>query len=117
MTRFELRKYWLLHTLEAYRDTPPEMPERRFIDRLISVSRRAAGNRPEEKRLHNLAVLRYITDTRPSKLRICEAMHVGRQSYEAITEQAVERLLILAFGVDGIDWNGTPQRESPAAST
>lgn len=110
MTHYEMGKYWLLHTLEAYRDTPPDTPERRFIDRLISASRRAAGSRPEEKRLHNLAVLRYITDTKPSKLRICEALHVGRQSYEAITEQAVERLLILAFGTDGIDWNGKPER-------
>lgn len=109
MTRYEMGKYWLLHTLEGYRDTPQDAPERKFIDRLIGASRRAAGNSPEEKRLHNLAVLRYITDTRPSKQHICKALHVGRQTYEIGTAHAIDRLLVLAFGFNGINWNGEAQ--------
>lgn len=108
MTHYEMGKYWLLHTLETYRDTPPDAPERKFIDRLINLSRRAAVDE-QEKQYHNLVVLRYITDTRPSKLRICKALHVGRQGYEAVTDHAIDRLLVLAFGIDGINWNGEAQ--------
>ena len=106
MTPYEMGKYWLLHTLETYRDTPPEEPGRRFMDRLIAGSRNAAGDDPEEKQYHNLIVLRYITNTKPSKQRICAALHVGRQSYEIVTGHAIDRLLVLAFGVDGINWEG-----------
>lgn len=108
MTVYEMGKYWLLHTLETYRDAPPEAAERKFIDRLIDKSRRAAGNRPEEKKYHNLIVLRYITGTQPSKQKICALLHIARQSavYETVTGHAVDRLLVLAFGANGIDWNG-----------
>lgn len=101
-------KYWLLHTLENYRDEQPDAPGRKFIDRLMAGSRIAAGASTEEKQLHNLAVLRYVTDTRSSKSRICEALHIGRENYEAITAHAVDRLLVLAFGVDGIGWGSRP---------
>ena len=104
MTRYEMGKYWLLHTLETYHSTPPGKPEREFIDRLIDRSRRAAGS-AEEKRLHNLVVLRYITATRPPKQRVCNLLHIVRQGYEAVTEHAIDRLLVLAFGVNGIDWD------------
>lgn len=123
MTGYEMRKYLLLDMLETYRDTPPGEPGRRFIDRLIEGSRNAAGDSPEEKRLHNLIVLRYITGTRPTTQRICAALHMGRQraNYEAVTANAVDRLLVLAFGADGIDWNESeqlPRRPAaPAAAT
>ena len=105
MTRYEMGKYWLLHMLETYRDMPPSKPEREFIDRLIDRSRQAADN-TEEKRLHNLIALQYITVSRQSKSRVCDLLHMGRQSYEIITEHAVDRLLILAFGLNGINWEG-----------
>lgn len=108
MTIYEMGKYWLLHTLESYRDTPPDAPEHKFIDRLITGSRNAAGGSPEDKRLHNLIVLRYVTCTRPTTQRICAALHVGRQSYEIVTEHSIDRLCVLAFGVDGISWGGPP---------
>lgn len=115
MTIYEMGKYWLLHTLEAYRDTPPEKPERKFIGRLIEGSRNAAGDSPEEKRLHNLIVLRYITGTRPTTQRICEALHMGRQraNYEVVTANAIDRLLVLAFGADGINWGEKEQTFTP----
>lgn len=105
MTQYEMGKYWLLHTLETYRDTPPEATERKFIDRLIVRSRNAAGS-VEEKKYHNLIVLRYITNTRPSMQRICAALQTSRNkaSFEAITGHAIDRLLVLAFGIAGINW-------------
>lgn len=108
MTIYEMGKYWLLDALETYRDTPPDTPKRAFIDRLIEASRRAAGSNQTEKQYHNLVVLRYITDTRPSVQRICKALHIGRQreNYEAVTANAVDRLLVLAFGANGINWTG-----------
>lgn len=107
MTIYEMGKYWLLHTLETYRDTPPEAAGRKFIDRLMNMSRGAAGDETE-KQYHNLIVLRYITDTRPTVQRICEALHIGRQrdNYEVVTAHAIDRLLVLAFGINGISWGG-----------
>lgn len=106
MTDFETNRGWLVNTLESYRDLPFESVSRAFIDRLIEISRQSAGADETEKQYHNLIVLRYLTDTRPSVQRICNALHMGRQreNYEAVTSKAIDRLLILAFGVDGIDW-------------
>lgn len=75
-------------------------------------SRDAAGNCAEEKRLHNLIVLRYMAESRPPKQRICRLLHAGRQSCEAVKAQAIDRLPVLAFGISGVDWgdrrSGTP---------
>lgn len=108
MTHYEMGKYWLLHTLETYRDTPQDAAERKFIDRLINKSRHAATNE-QEKQYHNLIVLQYITDTRPAVQRICAALHIGRSktNYETVTGHAIDRLLVLAFGIDGINWENT----------
>lgn len=108
MTGFKMRKRWIVEVLETYRDTPPDAPKRKYIDRLIDISRRAAGGE-QEKQYHNLVVLRYITDTHPAVHRICAALHIGRDkaNYETVTGNAIDRLLVLAFGVDGIDWDGS----------
>lgn len=106
MTIFETNRRWLVNTLESYRDLPSESSSRAFIDRLIEISRQSVGADEAEKQYHNLIVLRYITDTHPSVQKICNALHMGRQrdNYEAVTAKAVDRLMILAFGVDGMDW-------------
>ena len=112
MTRYEMGKYWLLHLLETYRDTPPDKPERAFIDRLIKLSRRAAISE-QEKQYHNLMVLRYITDTRPAVSRICDVLSIGRgkANFETVSGHAVDRLLVLAFGIDGINWEDSGTRD------
>lgn len=106
MTIYETNREWLVNTLESYRDLPSESVSRAFIERLIEVSRQSVGADETEKQYHNLIVLRYITDTHLSVHRICTTLHIGRQreNYEAITAKAVDRLMILAFGVDGMDW-------------
>ncbi len=104
-----MRRGWLFYALETYRDTPQEVARRQFIDRLMVLSRNAARNDPQEKKYHNLAVLRYVTDTQPAKLRICAALHIGRQAYEIALGHAVDRLAVLAFGANGIDWTETEQ--------
>lgn len=106
MNGFEMRKYWLLDVLVKYRETPPDTFQRKFIDRLIDISRRAAGENQTAKQYHNLIVLRYITETRPPVQRICKALHLSREKkyYDTVTEHAIDRLLVLAFGVDGINW-------------
>lgn len=106
MNEYERRRKWLVGLLEAYRETPADDPERRFIDRLLRISRAAAGDRDTEKRYHNLIVLRYITQQRYSVQKICQVVHVGRQkeNFEKITGDAIDRLMILAFGIDGIRW-------------
>lgn len=105
MTVYEMGKYWLLHTLETYRDTPPDTVQREFIDNLINLSRHAVENE-QEKRYHNLIVLRYIIDTRPSFQRICAVLHTQRNksNFERVTNEAIDRLLVLAFGLNGINW-------------
>lgn len=106
MTLYEMLKYWLIDTLETYRDTPKDKPKRKFIDRLTEISRQATVLSEEDKRYHNLIVLQYITDKAIPKSKICEALHIGRntENYNKITENAINRLLVLVFGVDGINW-------------
>ncbi|WP_407386369.1 hypothetical protein [Ruminococcus sp.] len=104
MTVFEANREWLVDTLESYRSLPSESAARTFIDRLIEVSRNSVGTDGTEKQYHNLIVLQYIADTRLSVQRICGALHIGRQNYKAVTANAIDRLMILAFGVDGMDW-------------
>ncbi len=107
MTHYEKLKRWLIDMLEAYRDTPHDAPKRIFIDKLIEISNRAARNSEEDKRYHNLVVLRYLTDTQLPVQQICKALRIGRkkENYNHITEKAIDRLLVLVFGVDGINWN------------
>lgn len=107
MTLYEMLKYWLLDMLEKYRDTPKNAPKRIFVDKIIEVSRRAAEYSAEDKQYHNLVVLRYLVDTPISVNQICKALRIGRQkeNYERITGYAIDRLLVLTFGADGINWN------------
>lgn len=112
MRAYDMRRGWLFYALETYRATPPEAARRQFIDRLMVLSRNAAGNDPQEKKYHNLTVLQYITGTRPAKLRICAALHIGRRTYDITLGHAVDRLTVLAFGANGIDWAATKQAGS-----
>lgn len=116
MTEYEKNREKIVEALEAYRDTPPDDAARRFIDWLMKKSLRSAQNDPDEKKYHNLIVLRYISSTKRSKKTICDALHIGRacktthkgremQCYEAVTDNAIDRLLVLAFGMDGINWD------------
>ena len=107
MTLYEMLKYWLLNMLEAYRDTPKTAPKRIFIDKIIEISRQSAGNSQKDKQYHNLVVLRYLIDTPISVNQICKTLHIGqvKGNYERITRNAIDRLLILTFGADGINWN------------
>ena len=129
MTTYETYRHIVMDALETYRDTPPNTAKRRFVDWLMKKSLKATRNDPEEKKYHNLIVLRYISSTRRAKKPICDALHISRsgktrhkgrmvQCYEAVTDNAIDRLLLLAFGVDGIDWGGEPapaQTEDAAA--
>lgn len=113
MTEYEIHRAILVDALETYRDTPPDDRKRRFVDWLMKRSLRAAKD-PIEKKYHNLIVLRYISSTKRAKKPICDVLHIGRacktthkgsevQCYEAVTDNAIDRLLILLFGVGGID--------------
>jgi len=113
MTAYEENRRVVAAALEAYRDAPPDDGKRRFVDWLMKRSLHAAQNDPEGKKYHNLIVLRYISGPKRAKKPICDALHIGRQNYDDVTEAAIGHLLVLAFGVDGIDW-GSPSR-SPQA--
>lgn len=117
MTEYEKNFQIVKEALETYRDTPPDDAGRRFVDWLMKRSLQAAQNDPEGKKYHNLIVLRYISSTKRAKKPICDALHISRasvttykgreiQSYEAATNNAIDRLLVLAFGAGGIDWDG-----------
>lgn len=104
MTEYEQRRGFLIHALESYRDGP-EVPLRRYIDRIMRRSLKSARNEPEGKRFHNLIVLRYISSKKRAKQPICDALHIGRENYDIMTDHAIDRLLTLAFGISGIDWD------------
>lgn len=117
MTEYEKNFQIVKEALETYRDAPPDDGKRRFVDLLMKRSLKDAQNDPEGKKYHNLIVLRYISSTKRAKKPICDALHISRasvttykgreiQSYEAATNNAIDRLLVLAFGFGGIDWDG-----------
>lgn len=99
------RLRWLVSMLEAYRAAPSGTPERRLVDWLIQSSGQAAERRPAEKLYHNFAVLRYIVAPRPRQERIIDALGLEtRHRYREAEREAQERLAVLAFGIDGIQW-------------
>lgn len=57
----------------------------------------------------NTVDARYIAAERLSTQKICKTLHINRDrpNYDTITAHAIDRLLVLAFGVDGINWNDT----------
>lgn len=125
MTAYEKNRQIVMEALESYRDMSPDDGKRKFVDWLMKRSLKVAQNDLEGKKYHNLIVLRYLSVTERSKKKICDALHIGRacktthkgrkvQCYEAVTDNAIDRLLILAFGVGGIDWDSPhlPQVES-----
>ena len=95
---------WLAAALTEYRDTPPKAWKQRFVDGVLKSSSRTIYD-DEQKKLHNLIVLEYISETRRTKSAICKALHISRQNYEIVKKNAIDRLCVLAFGVDGIDWS------------
>lgn len=108
MTDYEKRKEWFAEALENYHTIPATDWKRLFIDRVLEISRNTAHNE-QEKRYHNLIILRYIAAERLSTQKICKMLHINRDrpNYDAITAHAIDRLLVLAFGTDGINWNDT----------
>ena len=117
MTEYEKNFQIVKEALEAYRDAPPDSGVRRFVDWLMKRSLKDAQNDPEGKKYHNLIVLRYISSTKRAKKPICDALHICRankiihkgveiSSFDAVTYNAIDRLLVLAFGFGGIDWDG-----------
>lgn len=108
MTAYEMRKEWITEALENYHTIPTADWKRLFIDRVLETSRNTAHNE-QEKRYHNLIILRYIAAEGLSTQKICKALHINRDrpNYDTITTHAIDRLLVLAFGVDGINWNDT----------
>lgn len=108
MTDYERCKEWFTEALENYHTIPAADWKRLFIDRVLETSRNTAHTE-QEKRYHNLIILQYIATERPSTQKICKTLHINRDrpNYDTITAHAIDRLLVLAFGVDGIDWNDT----------
>ena len=105
MTPYQRRKTLLTEALEGYRAGKHHV----FIDYAIEISRSAIVNE-DDKKLHNLLVLRFMTEQPQSVMKICKVLHIGRDHYEAVTARAVDRLLVLLFGVDGIDFSESNRR-------
>jgi len=106
MTVYEALRLFVRSMLEVYRYLPPDAPQREYVDRLMKLSRSAAEILPEYKTEYNLLTLEYITGNRPATYRICELLGISRgaASYRRSLDKAIDWLLILDFGVDGIDW-------------
>lgn len=101
MTIYEYHRMLLIAYLGTYRNAEPHI--RRFVNHAISISLRNAKTE-EEKRLHNLLVLQFIAEQPLSVNKICKALHMGRSNFKELTQKSIDRLMVLLFGVDGIDW-------------
>jgi hypothetical protein len=82
---YEYRRMILTVCLGTYRSAGPHVRE--FVDRAVAVSLRCAKTE-EEKRLH----------------RICKTLHMSRGNLPGAVKASIDRLMVLLFGVDGIEW-------------
>lgn len=101
MTMYEYRRMMLTICLGTYRNAGPHV--RGFVDRAMAVSLRCAET-AEDKRLHNLLVLRFMAEQSFSVNRICKALHMSRSRFRQMTDASIDRLMVVLFGVDGIEW-------------
>lgn len=101
MTQYEYRKMVLMACLGSYRSAAPQI--RSFVDLAMAISRRCAKTE-EDKRLHNLLVLRFIAGQSFSVNKICKALHMSRSNFRQTTGASIDRLMVVLFGVDGIEW-------------
>ncbi|MCD8089276.1 MAG: hypothetical protein LUD81_01380 [Clostridiales bacterium] len=102
---YDSKKKYLYAALQVYKTEPPNSAKRLFIDRLTAASRSLAENSKNYKQFHNLIVLRYIAEPPPSKDEICEALSINPYKYNAASERAINKLMVLAYGVDGIKFS------------
>lgn len=101
MTMYEYRRMMLTICMGTYRNGGPHV--KGFVDQAMSISLRCVKSE-EDKRLHNLLVLRFIAEQSFSVNRICQALHMSRANFKQATKSSIDRLMVLLFGVDGIDW-------------
>lgn len=107
MTVYEALRLYVRSMLEVYRYLPPDAPQREYVDHLMKLSRSSAEILPEYKTEHNLLTLEYITEKRPATYRICELLGISRgaASYRRSLDNAIDWLLVLGFGMDGVNWD------------
>lgn len=101
MTMYEYRRMMLVICLGTYRSAGPHV--RGFVDQAMAISHRCAKSE-EDKRLHNLLVLRFVAEQSFSVNRICKALHMSRGNFKQATRASIDRLMVLLFGADGVDW-------------
>ncbi len=107
MTVYEALRLYIRSMLEVYRYLPHDAPQREYVDHLMKLSRSSAEILPEYKTEHNLLTLEYITEKRPATYRICELLRISRgaASYRRSLDNAIDWLLVLGFGMDGVNWD------------
>lgn len=105
MTVYETGKRLITDMLTGYRDMPADTKARIFVNQFMEKSRDSAGDELEEKKLHNLIVLRYLTETPLPKKRLCDTLHLSRTGghLDSMTDKAIDRLLLLCFGLPNWD--------------
>lgn len=102
MTEYEYRKMLLVICLGSYREASPQV--KRLVEHIMAISLRSATTE-KEKRLHNLLLLRFISEQKFSVNRICKTLHMSRGNFNHAITQGIDWLMVLLFGVDGIDWD------------
>lgn len=107
MTVYEVLRLYVRSMLEVYRYLPTDAPQRGCVDHLMKLSRSSAEILPEYKTEHNLLTLEYIAAKRPATYRICELLGISRgaASYKRSLDKAIDWLLLLGFGMDGVNWD------------
>ena len=115
MTVYEALRLYVRSMLEVYRYLPPDTPQREYVDHLMKLSRSSAEILPEYKTEHNLLTLEYITEKRPATYRICGLLGISRgaASYRRSVDNAIDWLLVLGFGMDGVNWDDGKGTSAP----
>ena len=105
---YSARKAFVRACLERYRASPEGTPIRTMIDSLIIANRDCAGFSERHKIQHNAIVLRYIIGNVLPDIEICRRLHIRIDSLERYIDRAIGDLVILLYGINGInlDWIG-----------
>ena len=95
------------------RSSTPDHPCVLFIDRMLhqdaaSIIYMEVGKR-EVSKSHNALVMRYVGGMKYREIAV--RMHCTTRAVYKYVNAAIDRLLILVFGVDGIPWNSPEPKD------
>lgn len=100
---WQLRRRWLRDAFSKYRDYPANSPESRYLTHILTLDVKFCRESSEEnRRRHNSFVLYYATGQRRTLRQVAFMQGLTVRGVCRDIDHTLDRLMLLAFGVDGI---------------